>query len=160
MQISFITAKTTSSVNYLPSLVSILQVKHFLTIIHNLPESIFKASCIFASCPKQGRLPEGRLCLSETVLLTPQRQHGTLARMEGYELKLWPWHHLGDHSYAVSTFSKPPPPPPPRHLCCAAAPRTLTSGYPPPGLGGRCMHAGQGEASPKHHRGTGGKVLG
>lgn len=57
--------------------------------------------------PKQGWLPGSqftRECLSEAVLLTPQRQHGSLAQKQCCELQLWPWRHVGGRSYVVSTF--------------------------------------------------------
>lgn len=58
------------------------------------PESISGAATgtvrIVASRPKWGRLPGSRSCLSETFVLTPQRQHGTLAQMQRCELELCP----------------------------------------------------------------------
>lgn len=126
----------------------------------------------FVLRPKQGRLPGSTVsceCLSDAVLLTPQRQHGSLARIQCRELKLWPWRHVGGRSYVVSTFFSPSssissssvsP-----YSCTSHTDLWPSSMRPPGGGGGGALpgglHTGQGRQAQKQDGGgIGAKVLG
>lgn len=123
----------------------------FFTIVYNPSKSFFWAYyeyyiqlCVASRAGLASRQPVSCECLSEAALLTPQRQHGSLAQIQCCELKLW--RHVGGRSYVVSTF--PPSSSSSSPLLPTAAHHTLTSGHPPRGPGG-----GGWTRSPAHKSG-------
>lgn len=104
--------------------------------------------------PEHGWLPGSPFsceCLSEAVLLTPQRQHGSLAQTQCCELKLWLWRHVGGRSYAVSSFFLP------LLFLFVFALQLHSTGWP---LGvGRENHQVEGGQAQKAKRGVGARFL-